>query len=413
MSRHWHQNAPCLLNKSFVARVFSFEEMGGVQNLLQGSRVAIYAEDLSLGRLSQLLEHSQIDAIILRSGSLADHVAGLANSNSVQLVIAPSVHRVPPNSYVLIDSLNDRIRFSNDKSALDKALVNLEAANREELKSVTRGCMVASILVDGSNATELSEGLAFGAKGVGLFRSEWMCLNSPKSPSLQSQIEIYGTASRAVRPYRLNVRLFDFGGDKIPKWCQEHYEALRSPLGLRGVRAIPKIASAYRSQLAALANCAEKAQIGIVIPMVTDVHDVIYVKSLLNEIATENQYRNISVGAMVETPSAALTIEEIVKEADFIRIGPGDLSQFTLAKLRRDIDPKDFSGRCFHPAVLNLIQHVASVCGHKGVEVSLCLDIAPRFSLMQSLLNAGISRFAVPSRAITDVLELVRPPPIE
>ncbi len=385
--------------------------MGSIQSLPQGSLVAVYAEDLGLGQLSQLLEHSQIDAIILRCGSLADHVAGLANSTLVQLVIAPSVYGVPPDSYVLIDSLNDRIKFSTDKSALDKALVNLETASREELKSVTSDRMVASILVDGSSAIELSEGLAFGAKGVGLFRSEWMGLNSPKSPSLQSQIEIYGMASRAVWPHRLNVRLFDFGGDKIPKWCREHYEALRSPLGLRGVRAIPKMPSAYRSQLAALASCAEKTQIGIVVPMVTDVHDIVYVKSLLNEIATKDQAKNISFGAMVETPSAALTIGEIIKEVDFIRIGPGDLSQFTLAKLRKDIGPKDFSGRCFHPAVLGLIQHVTSVCGHKGVEVSLCLDIAPRFSLMQSLLNAGISRFAVPSRAISGLLELVRPPP--
>jgi phosphoenolpyruvate-protein kinase (PTS system EI component) len=205
-------------------------------------------------------------------------------------------------------------------------------------------------------------------------------------------------------PHIVNIRLFDIGGDKLPTWCMSQSERLTSPLAARGVRAFSIFPSAYRAQLQAIANIAQNNRVGLVIPMATDVNDVVMVRQELCTLATKAQRRQISLGVMVETPSAALTVASLVGEANFVRIGPGDLSQFTLAQLRHTISPVNYSGHGFHPSVTNLISQVVRVCSRAEISVSICLDLDPRDGLLKMLHESGIKSLAVAAPALKRIL---------
>jgi len=110
---------------------------------------------------------------------------------------------------------------------------------------------------------------------------------------------------------------------------------------------------------------------------------------------------------MIETPSAVMQCEEIAKIADFLRIGPGDLSQFTLGKLRENFLPNEFSRMGFHTSVIKLIEHVSSVCSKMNTPLSVCLDLEPRRELLFQLLKSGVRSFSVSSDSVKPTLELL------
>lgn len=402
-SLDWYEGVACLLSKCVIAPLVCVQDLGSLSTA-SSSTCAIYAQSLKPDQLASFLTEYCVQALIVRQGSLADHTAVLANASGVQLAIAPGVAEPPPGTFVLIDGVNERLALGTCWDQMNRTYTSLmRDVDTREIAESSADYPVA-VYVDGSKPEELAYGLAQGASGVGILRSDWLGWFDETPPSHQKLLALYRQASLVVQPCQLNVRLFDLGGDKIPRWCKPYSHILRSPLGFRGIRAAQHLAEAFDSQFKAIVECADAFPLGVVIPMVTDVQDIRLARARLKEFGTPRQLHNIVIGAMVEVPAAALLIEELIHEVSFVRIGPGDLSQFTLAKLRTNIPPRDYSGRGFHPSVLELIRHVSIVCRRTGKELSVCLDIEPRTVLLESLLKIGVQIFATSPMAISTVL---------
>jgi phosphoenolpyruvate-protein kinase (PTS system EI component) len=406
-SLDWYEETACLLTKCLVASLVPLDDIVPAADGPTAD-VAVFAQSLAPDQLIGLIATRQVSALILQKGSLADHTAGIANARGIQLVIAPQMTNVPRGSFVLIDGANERLSLGPHQGILSDICSNLQPKTILGPITSKDEKFFATVLVDGSKPSELFSGLAQGAAGVGILRSEWLGWSDETFPKADTLLAHYKEAALTVLPHRLNIRLFDIGGDKIPRWCEPYADLLQSPLGFRGIRAAAYLHEAFKSQFIAISECARSYPIGVVIPMVTDAIDIHEAKLLLSKYATSQQMQNISIGAMIEVPSIALRVSEAIKDIDFVRIGPGDLSQFTLAKLRKNISPKEFSGRGFHPAVLDLIEHVSQICNEEGKDVTICLDIEPRVSLIESLLARGIRKFTASPLAIHSVLARIR-----
>lgn len=342
--------------------------------------------------------------IILNRSSLMGHVAGLLDSLSIQLAICKSLPKLSINSYIVINGQNDEITVFENKS---EALLNL---GRHQKSNTTKSSNLKqssiNIKVDAKYVEELKNAKGKNINGVGILRTEWIGYDQQKFPSEKTHYEYYKRAIKYA-PGRLNIRLFDIGGDKLPKWAMHQKEKLHSPLGLRGIRAIGCLGEAFQNQVSAICKLSLDNQIGIVLPMVTDASEIVEFKDYLENFQSSKNLANIKLGAMVETPSSALTADEILEIADFIRIGPGDLSQFTLATLRDYIDPKYASTTNLHKSILKLIRMVAESGIKNKKEVNMCLDFEPRKILVEKLIDCGINTFCVSNTNIDALKSII------
>ena len=388
-------SAHCLAVESVVGVVTLCEH--GTLTLRDGvdrrEPLIAVCRDASNLELSSLISHT-VAGVIVREGSLADHFAVALYGAGIQLAVAPALEmNTLVGRYALIDGVTEIVDVVEDSAELPtqthRADVDWGAKFEYE--------------VDGCDADDISLGLKAGASGVGLLRTEWFQWNESEPPSQAAYEELYLECAEAVGSRQLCIRLIDVGGDKVPRWAHRESTLLQSPLGYRGIRArqLSTVGSALEAQLKSIVTVARSNPIGIVIPMVTDVRDVEWVRTRLSDLGGITGSENVRLGIMVETPAAALGLDALLTSGvSFVRIGPGDLSQFTLAKERRSLDPVEYSGHGLHAAVQDLVARVQSICRMRGIQVSVCLSIDPRPELSRELRRSGVESLCVPARAI-------------
>lgn len=387
------RQAFCLSSKSIIGKVVSLKEI--TKN--QSKDNILVVDRLSLNELIPLIEKNMLSAVVVRAGSLADHMAVLLNGKGIQLAVAPLLPNIESGTQIFIDGENEKIIVNSQGSFRHEKSKDSESEKKIEPEGLSLNYFgeKVSIKVDGKTADELSSGLKNGATGIGILRTEWLGWSDELAPTEKVNFALYNECIKKVSPHKLNIRLFDLGGDKIPKWVKSNHEPLVSPLGARGIRAMDYLTEAFESQLKAICNLAENTKIGIIIPMVTDTNDIKKIKDNLLKLASKKAISNISIGSMIEVPAAAIKIKEILNEAEFVRIGPGDLTQFCLAKLRSNLSPVELSGSSMHPAVLDLIEKVIKEGKNMNKETNLCLDFEPRIQLLKKLLQIGVRTFCV------------------
>jgi len=397
----WYEDVACLLTQSMTAPLIESLDLDHYTGVAKGH--AVIADDLSPGQFTDLLAQHTITALLLRSGSLIDHTAGIANARGIQLVLVPP--DFTPAQFVLIDGARERIATTVREPRMEEAM--LTGTSEVVAPGADAVSFPVTVLVDGSDPDQLRTGLANGASGVGILRSEWFGWSDVTPPSTEQMLAHYQAAANAVSPYRLNIRLYDIGGDKIPRWCEPYADQLRSPLCRRGMHAYSILGAAIEAQFEAIARCARDYSLGVVVPMVTDLSDIQVAKQLLHKHCDRQAEPQIALGIMIEVPSAALLIDDLVHEIDFVRLGPGDLSQFTLGKLRSQIPPRDFSGHGFHPAVMKLFRSVTNACHTHGKQVTVCLAIEPRETLVEELVDCGVDAFTASPNGVQSMLHRV------
>lgn len=250
-----------------------------------------------------------------------------------------------------------------------------------------------------------------GAEGIGLFRSEFLYMESSRFPTEQEQFEIYRQAAERLKK-PITIRTLDIGGDKNLPYYQ--FEKEENPfLGWRAIRFCLDMRDVFKTQLKAILRAAAFGDIRIMYPMIVSVEEFRKANAILEECKAELRERkllfreSISTGIMVETPAAAFIAEELAKEADFFSIGTNDLTQYILAadrgnqKLTKLYSP-------FHPAVLRAVAKVIAA-GHKeGKEVGMCGEFAADARAVPLLLGMGLDEFSMVSNEIAAVRYQVR-----
>ncbi|WP_370465502.1 phosphoenolpyruvate--protein phosphotransferase [Mariprofundus sp. NF] len=245
---------------------------------------------------------------------------------------------------------------------------------------------------------ELDVAEQVGIDGIGLYRSEFLFLNTPDIPDEEQQFEQYVSLVRRMPGKPVTMRLLDVGGDK--PW---HYHQLTSniegganpAMGLRGVRLLLRWPDILRTQLRAMLRAAEEGEVHILIPMVTNCDEVNWVREMALQCREElGLTKPVSIGTMIEVPASALIADDLAKVSDFFSIGTNDLMQYTLATDRTDDEVADLyqSG---HPAILQLIKLAAAAAKKEGIPIALCGELSAKPEWTETLLNLDMDALSM------------------
>ena len=239
------------------------------------------------------------------------------------------------------------------------------------------------------------------AASIGLFRTEFLFMLSSSLPTEEEQVQLYGQLLKnlkGVSSYTV-IRVLDIGSDKHIPYLPLRQEE-NPALGLRGIRVLLRKRDLFKTQLRAILRASSLKKIKILYPMVTNHHEIIEANQILEECKKElleeghDIDKKIEVGAMIEVPSAALTIDKIVEHVDFVSIGTNDLTQYMLVADRQNSDVSHIYDS-LDSSVLRLIDFVASHIKEKGKKINVCGELATTPEGIVALLSLGIKSFSV------------------
>ena len=258
---------------------------------------------------------------------------------------------------------------------------------------------------------EIEAAIDNGARGVGMFRTEFLYLGY-RLPTEADQLNAYRQIAEAVAPWPAVIRTLDLGGDKLTHVLDTAHEA--NPfLGWRGIRICLDNLDLFKTQLRALLRAGVHGDVQILLPMVSDVEEIRRARDVIEETKAELRREGTAfgeackVGIMIEVPSAAILVAQMAAEVDFLSLGTNDLTQYTLAvdrgsaKVAQLYDP-------LHPAVLRLIKAVADAGFGAGIPTSICGEMAGDPKAVLLLLGLGIRILSLSPGLIPEVKEVVR-----
>jgi phosphotransferase system enzyme I (PtsI) len=262
-----------------------------------------------------------------------------------------------------------------------------------------------TVMANARSREDIDLAIRSGAEGIGLFRTEPFFMASKHLPSAKDFTEFLAHCLEPVSKLRVNVRLLDVGADKNPVYLPLPPEP--DPfLGLRGVRVLLRYPDLLEAQLRALLDSSRRFNIGILIPMVTVESDLVQVVDAIRKLAAAMDVNEIpQIGAMIETPAAALTVRSLVKHVDFLCIGSNDLTQYTLAAGRENPSVTEYFIDD-HPSVLRLMEIVIKDAG--STPVSLCGELAGRTGAIPELLRIGLRSLSVAPSLVPEIYQMIR-----
>jgi phosphotransferase system enzyme I (PtsI) len=251
-----------------------------------------------------------------------------------------------------------------------------------------------------------------GAEGVGLFRTEFLVIGRNAVPPEEEQFKAYRQVLEAFPGKPVVIRTYDLGGDKFPAFLNMPKE--ENPfLGWRAIRLCLDEPGLFRAQLRALLRASEYGDLRIMIPLVNDIDEVVRTRALMDECVAElaaegNPIRRPYVlGAMVETPAAAITAADLARHVDFFSIGTNDLVQYTLAVDRGNSRLATLYNP-FHPAVIRLLHAITAAGRNAGIEVSVCGELAAHPLGAFLLIGMGVESLSVGPAALAEIKKLIR-----
>jgi phosphocarrier protein FPr/phosphocarrier protein len=363
------------------------------------------------------LDRDHVVAICLAAGGRTSHVAILAAAMDLPMLIGlgPRLREVPNDSRVIVDGEKGVLRLSPSAAALQDAEARVKAY-RAQLATERTNAQQECRTLDGTrvevfanlgSVADAEAAVAAGAEGCGLLRTEFLFIDRDTAPSEAEQLAVYQDVVNALGGRPLVLRLMDVGGDKPLKYLPLPAEE-NPALGLRGIRTALRHPDLLRTQLRAALQVKPAGVVRILLPMVTDASEVQSVRSVIDELRDELGVSTaVEVGAMIETPAAALTASAVASFADFLSIGSNDLTQYTLAMDRGhpELAPRIDA---LHPAVLKLIALAAEAGTARQKLVAVCGGIAADRLAVPLLIGLGVRELSVVPAAIPALKRQIR-----
>jgi phosphotransferase system enzyme I (PtsI) len=349
-----------------------------------------------------LLNLDKVLALITSDGGPTSHTAILAREKSIVAVVGASgALSLEDGETVIVDASTGVVTVNPTESERSAAEATL--ASRASAPDVPVG---PGALADGTKVPllanlgavdKLAGAVEKGAEGVGLFRTEFLFLDSDKAPTVAQQQADYTTLFEAFPGKKVVVRALDAGADKPLSFLNDEPEE-NPALGLRGLRALRAHETILRDQLTAIANAAAvtTAEVWVMAPMVSTVEETRYFVGLAKELGLA------TAGVMVEVPAAALLADRILADADFASIGTNDLTQYTLAADRLLGSVSSFQDP-WHPAVLRLVGEVGKAGAALDKPVGICGEAAADPMLAVVLVGLGATSLSMSPAALADV----------
>ncbi len=297
----------------------------------------------------------------------------------------------------VLESYRDRIQ--------DLETRELGFLETRELAARTRDGVDVHLMANLDLPEELEDVLSFGARGIGLYRSEFLYIEkSPDLPTEEDHVALYRQLVERVAPDPVVIRTYDLGGRKLARELLDIHED-NPVLGLRGIRLTLARPGVFKAQLRALYRAAAAGDLRVLLPMISGIEEVrafrAFADAVMEELEDEGLEfrRDAPLGVMIEVPSAALTAEILAREVDFLSVGTNDLIQYSLAVDRNNEHVADLY-QPGHPAILRMLRTVIDASREAGIEVSLCGEMAadPRYAPL--LVGMGLRHLSVTSRSV-------------
>ena len=354
-----------------------------------------------------LLDLTRVVGLITSEGGPTSHTAIIARAKSIPAIVGVAgAHELSDGTRVVVDAAASTVTV--DATEEEVADANLR---RREWRDEQRAPIADGELKDGhkvdllanlGNPREATDAVTRGAQGVGLFRTEFLFLDSPTAPTVEDQEEAYVQLLEHFAHRKVVVRVLDAGADKPLTFLRSGHEE-NPALGLRGLRTLRAHEHILREQLQALVNAQNRteAKLWVMAPMVADAEEADYFVRLAKSMGIR------TVGVMAEIPSLVLVAEQVFRSVDFVSIGTNDLTQYTLAADRMLGSVASYQDP-WHPAVLRLVEQLGVAGSAAGKPVGVCGEAASDPELAVVLVGLGVTSLSMAPAALADVRAALR-----
>lgn len=381
--------------------------------------VIIVADDLAPSETVQL-DKDKILSFVTVHGSTNSHTAILAKTMSIPAMIGTNIPLTDEidGALAVVDGFAGLIYVDPDKDTLSRMQKKLDEENEkkallQQLKgkeNITLDGQKLKLYSNIGNIKDLALVLQNDAGGIGLFRSEFIYLESEDYPSENDQFAIYKKVAETMAGKQVIIRTLDIGADKQADYFNLPHEE-NPAMGMRAIRICLTRTEIFKTQLRAIFRASAFGNIAIMYPMIISVDEVRRIKEIAAEVMHELdeqhiEYGQVEQGIMIETPAAVMMSEELAKEVDFFSIGTNDLTQYTLAIDRQNPSLDDFYDS-HHPAVLKMIQMVVDNAHKAGIWAGICGELGADLSLTQEFLAMGVDELSVSPGRVLPIRKIV------
>lgn len=392
---------------------------GKKDSVLDGDEpVILLADDLAPSETVQL-DKSKVLAFVTRHGSTNSHTAILARTMNIPALIGVKFEENVDGKFAIVDGYNGNVYVEpTDDVVKEYESKKQEAEEKKRLLQELKG--KENITLDGKKiklyaniggVADVASALQNDAEGIGLFRSEFLYLESNTFPTEEEQFQAYKTVAENMAGKKVIIRTLDIGADKQVDYFNLDKED-NPAMGYRAIRICLTQPEIFKTQLRAIFRASYYGNIGLMYPMIISVAEVQRIHAIVDEVKAELDaqglpYGDVEQGIMIETPAAVMMSAELAKEVDFFSIGTNDLTQYTLAIDRQNPKLDDFYDS-HHPAILRMIQMVIDN-GHKeDCWVGICGELGADTTLTETFLKMGIDELSVSPSMIFPVRDKIR-----
>lgn len=385
------------------------------------SPVIVAADDLAPSETVQL-DKSKILAFVTRGGSANSHTAILARTMGIPAIIGvgDSLKEEFDGLEAIVDGSSGQVFVEPDEDVRARLVEKQEQESRhKQLLQQLKG--QPNITLDGQNVmvyanigspSDMGAVMKNDAGGIGLFRSEFLYLESSTYPTEEEQFNAYRTVAETLSGKRIIIRTLDIGADKQADYFELPHEE-NPAMGMRAIRICLTRKDVFRTQLRALYRASAYGKIAIMFPMITSVWEVREIKKLAQEVREQLTADGIpfspdvELGIMIETPAAVLVSDRLAKEVDFFSIGTNDLTQYTLAVDRQNPNLDSFYD-AHHPALLRLIKMTADNAHKNGIWMGICGELGGDLELTETFLALGVDELSVSPSQVLGLRQKIR-----
>ena len=363
------------------------------------------------------LDRKRVMALVMARGGATSHAAIIARQAGIPALVAlgDALHTVPEGTEVVIDALAGR--FAYMPSALDIERARSEKQRQAGVREADRRTSHEAAATRDGHAVEVAANIATledaitavdnGADAVGLLRTELLFIHRQAAPTVEEHLQSYQAITDALAGRTAIIRTLDVGADKEVDYLTLPPEP-NPALGLRGIRLAQVRPDLLDDQLRALVAVKPAGKVRILLPMVTDVGELVRLRERIETFAREaGRTEPIEVGVMIEVPSAALLADQLARHADFLSIGTNDLTQYTLAM---DRCQPDLAAQAdgLHPAVLRLVAAAVEGANKHGKWVGVCGALAGDPLAVPLLVGLGVTELSVDPVSVPSIKARVR-----